>query len=162
MAGICIRNSICRASTATWYEADDATLEITGVQLEVGSVATDFEHRSYDQELKLCERYFEVISQGDAYIAIAMCYNSSTATGVVQCRTTKRAIPTIYQTSGSSYYRFYRDGSSEDFSSFNGLAGAHVNGGAFYQNSALSHTSGHAGGFHGVNANTLVALQAEL
>ena len=90
-----------------------------------------------------------------------MCYSSSTGTGVVQCRTTKRAIPTIYQTSGSSYYRFYRNGGSEDLSSFTGLAGAHVNGGAFY-NSSLSHTQGHAGGFHGVNASALVALQAEL
>jgi len=31
---------------------------ITGVQLEVGSVATDFEHRSFDQERELCFRYF--------------------------------------------------------------------------------------------------------
>ena len=149
-------------NTSTWWTTNDATFEITGVQLEVGSVATDYEHLSFAQDLKRCERYFEVISQGDAYIAIAMCYSSSTATGVVQCRTTKRAIPTIYQTSGSSYYRFYRNGSSEDFSSFTGFAGGHVNGGAFYNNSALSHTAGHAGGFHGVNANTLVALQSEL
>ena len=149
-------------NTSTWWTTNDATFEITGVQLEVGSVATDYEHLSFAQDLKRCERYFEVISQGDAYIAIAMCYSSSTATGVVQCRTTKRAIPTIYQTSGSSYYRFYRNGSSEDFSSFTGFAGGHVNGGAFYNNSALSHTAGHAGGFHGVNANTLLALQSEL
>ena len=32
--------------------------EITGVQLEVGSVATDFEHRSINSELQLCKRYF--------------------------------------------------------------------------------------------------------
>ena len=32
---------------------------ITGVQLEVGSVATDFEHRSFSQELQLCKRYYE-------------------------------------------------------------------------------------------------------
>ena len=32
--------------------------EITELQLETGSVATDFEHRSYGEELRLCERYF--------------------------------------------------------------------------------------------------------
>ena len=32
--------------------------QITGVQLEVGSVATEFEHRSKAQELTLCKRYF--------------------------------------------------------------------------------------------------------
>ena len=32
---------------------------LTGVQLEVGSVATDFEHKSYGQELALCQRYYQ-------------------------------------------------------------------------------------------------------
>ena len=45
-------------NTSTWYTTNDATLEVTGFQLEVGSVATDFEHRSFGQELYLCQRYF--------------------------------------------------------------------------------------------------------
>ena len=44
--------------TSTWYTTNSATWEMTAVQLEVGSVATDFEHRSFAQELALCQRYF--------------------------------------------------------------------------------------------------------
>ena len=35
-----------------------STWQITGVQLEVGSNATEFEHRSYGEELALCQRYY--------------------------------------------------------------------------------------------------------
>jgi hypothetical protein len=37
---------------------------ITGVQLEVGTVATRFEHRPYGVELALCQRYFQKIDNG--------------------------------------------------------------------------------------------------
>ena len=49
-----------------WWQADDATFETTGWQLEVGDVATDFEHRSYQTELLNCQRYFFNI-KGDQY-----------------------------------------------------------------------------------------------
>ena len=45
-------------SATTWWTTNDATIEITGVQLEVGSVATDFEHRSVGDELARCQRYY--------------------------------------------------------------------------------------------------------
>jgi len=34
-------------------------LDVEYAQLEVGSVATDFEHRSYGEELALCQRYYQ-------------------------------------------------------------------------------------------------------
>ena len=45
-------------SDATWFTTDGATFEYTGVQLEVGSQATAFEHRSFTDELLLCQRYY--------------------------------------------------------------------------------------------------------
>tara|TARA_A100001391_G_scaffold189878_1_gene161715 strand:+ start:312 stop:1349 length:1038 start_codon:yes stop_codon:yes gene_type:complete len=39
------------------FDSTDNNFEITGVQLEVGSVATPFEHRSFGEELNLCRRY---------------------------------------------------------------------------------------------------------
>ena len=48
-----------------WYLTNDATLEITGVQLEVGPQATAFEHRSFGEELSLCQRYFyKIVADG--------------------------------------------------------------------------------------------------
>jgi len=48
-------------NTTTWYTTNDATLELTGIQLEVGSQATPFEHRSYAEEFSLCQRYYQEV-----------------------------------------------------------------------------------------------------
>ena len=45
-------------------------VDIAEVQLELGSVATDFEHRSYGEELALCQRYYQRFG-GAAYVGIA-------------------------------------------------------------------------------------------
>ena len=50
--------NLCPPYTANLQETN-ATLQITGVQLEVGKNATEFEHRSYGEELALCQRYYE-------------------------------------------------------------------------------------------------------
>ena len=59
---------------STWLTAGASTFDITGVQLEVGSVATDFEHRSFAQEIALCKRYYQQFPQNpaDAYGGIGM------------------------------------------------------------------------------------------
>lgn len=47
--------------TAYCFASNNDSWQITGVQLEVGKVATPFEHRSYGEELALCQRYTYVI-----------------------------------------------------------------------------------------------------
>ena len=70
---------------------------LTGVQLEVGSVATDFEHRSYGQELALCQRYNQV---GHAKFYMN---NSDDHASCVTFATPMRAAPTMsYTASGGA------------------------------------------------------------
>ena len=42
-----------------WSNSASATFDITGLQLEVGTVATPFEHRSFGDELARCQRYYQ-------------------------------------------------------------------------------------------------------
>ena len=82
--------------TSTWYTTNDATFEITGVQLEVGSVATDFEHRSFAQELELCRRYFQQISPStDGVIALGNSWSSTLNKFVIYFNPNMRASPTV-------------------------------------------------------------------
>lgn len=46
-------------SSGTWAATAGATFDITGLQLEVGKNATDFEYRPYGEELTLCQRYYQ-------------------------------------------------------------------------------------------------------
>ena len=44
----------------SFFDSTDRTFFLTGLQLEVGSQATPFEHRSIGDELLLCQRYFQI------------------------------------------------------------------------------------------------------
>ncbi len=47
------------------------TYQITGIQLELGDTATDFEHRSYGEELALCQRYYQKWTNDSGSVANA-------------------------------------------------------------------------------------------
>jgi hypothetical protein len=78
--------------------ADD-NVYITGIQLETGSNATDFERRPYGMELALCQRYYELLSatgtgQG-AFANSGYGATSGVITQSIMFKATKRTTPTI-------------------------------------------------------------------
>jgi len=79
--------------------------QFTDVQVELGYVATDFEHRSYGEELALCQRYLEVFtSSGVAYHSMSQgsCH-SSQGNALIQFATTKRSNTYSITYSGINY-----------------------------------------------------------
>jgi hypothetical protein len=102
-------NDFSHSSQTDWVGTTGATFYLTGVQLELGSTATDFEHRSYGEELALCQRYFEKLGNpdgvsGNVFFGITSATNATSARGPrIDFKVTKRATPTIALT-GSLYY----------------------------------------------------------
>ena len=82
--------------------------QITGVQLEVGSVATPFENRSYGQEFALCQRYYE---KTDRVCYIGILWGLANTTGAVRgnisFNTSKRASPTVTYSDVSANWSAY-------------------------------------------------------
>ncbi len=73
----------------------NATWQITGVQLERGSNATSFEFRSIGQELSLCQRYYEVLTQNTGnYAVIGLFRGASDYRSTWWFKVDKRATPT--------------------------------------------------------------------
>ncbi len=86
-------------SQTNFYDSTDREFFLTGVQLEVGSQATPFEHRSFGEELALCQRYYYQIEHtGDRRFGVDGLYSSGTGAGLnimFTHPTTMRAGPTL-------------------------------------------------------------------
>ena len=100
----------------TWWTSNDATFEITGFQLEVGSVATDFEHRSFGQEIALCGRYYQnLIAANTKALGIGMAYNGATFQIVLEYPLGKmRTAPSIDAVTGGDYWQIEGGGLSPE------------------------------------------------
>ena len=150
----------------SWFTTNDATFEITGVQLEVSDHATDFEFLSHADELRRCKRYYRVLqdASGGACYMGAVGYNYDVNSVVIQVSFEQemRATPTLDNTSGTNYYRYYRNSSYVDINAFNAINGMTKYGGAFNNSDSGSGTAGQAGAVVLNNTSAKLAFDAEL
>tara|TARA_B100001063_G_C16724648_1_gene535612 strand:- start:253 stop:1350 length:1098 start_codon:yes stop_codon:yes gene_type:complete len=103
--------------TATWGDTTNDTWQMTGLQLEVGSEASDFEHLSIGEELSLCKRYYEEISPANSTYygvgSVSSGGSSPTVIGQVSWDLQKRDTPSVsYSGTPGSHFGVTRAGSS--------------------------------------------------
>jgi hypothetical protein len=142
--------NIAGSTANDWY--------ITGVQLEVGTNASDFEHRSFGEELALCQRYFQTFSYMNGYTHHM--FNANDAYGFVQLpggamRTTPSA-----SLSDTGSDTMHVAGSSKTISSVS-VAASRPDGILHKVVLSTTSTAGHAG--HYDNSSTpYILISAEL
>ena len=87
-------------SSANWY--------VTKVQIEEGSTATPFEHRSIGEELQRCSRYYQVIAPpvAEALISDTIDYDNTTYF-TVDLHTPMRANPSLVISNFNNAFRLY-------------------------------------------------------
>jgi len=137
---------------------------LTGVQLEVGSVATPFEHRSFGEELALCQRYFQVAQSGTNAAISPICngwqQSSSDTRGILKF-SAMRVAPTIAQNTAANYFLFERNGASDLLTELS-VAYSTPTSCLIYDDNTSSGTAGHGGGIYTNNASAYLHLLSEL
>lgn len=144
---------------STWLTAGASTFDFTGVQLEVG-VGTDFEHRSFAQELQLCKRYFQVHNENGKFTGNTSYYRSGSIETQIKFEPEMRATPTFSAATGTNYYYFYRNNSFDNFNSWGSTNAMGQRGGAI--NASTSSASNGIAGAILVNTGGTLHFSAEL
>ena len=95
-AGAWAGSTYLSSTGANNWVGQSSTFYITGVQLEEGSNATEFEHRSYGEELALCQRYYQKLYYNASDYPFGYCYTHGTTESacVVPLASPLRANPT--------------------------------------------------------------------
>ena len=118
---------------------DGSTIDISQVQLELGNIATPFEHRSFGEELALCQRYYQksfaqgVTPQNGQYtVNVTTAWESSTnARGNwIPFPVEMRATPTFTQYGNSSNWQVFTGSSWQTTTNSN--VGSSVKSYGFY------------------------------
>jgi len=137
---------------------------LTGVQLEVGDVATAFDHEDVGTTLAKCQRYFYSVAKGsNLTICNANSYSTTAVYGTIHFPVTMRTNPSsVGAVTGTIYFRFYSAASATDFDSWSGLNDQTANGCTIYKASLSSLTAGRGGWFVTNNASAWLYFSAEL
>ena len=141
--------------------------QIAQVQVEKGSVATDFEVRPIGEEQNLCDRYYQVIADGDGLVIAQGWYITPTGfEASMRLRNMMRTVPSLDQVTGTNYYRIlYSSGSSgltDDINSFTMNSGASNPDLVQLTTTDDSGVGGEPGIYQTQNANAFLGLDAEL
>jgi hypothetical protein len=149
-------NDVTATGATSVVGTNGATFYITGVQLEVGSVATPFERRPYGTELNLCQRYLpEPIVNGTTIMGTALSNTSSYArlTFTIPVRTP----PTGISVSAANHFSVYsfNNTTSGAATSVAFASGDSIGGWVQITTTAGSPTlaAGHTTQFYGSNAS---------
>jgi len=137
------------------------TWQITGLQLEVGSAASDFESLPTDVNLQRCQRYCFVKSNGAGALGIATYYTSSSMRASISFPTTMRAAPTLNVTEVSNGYQMNRNSGSDKVDDFT-INQANLTEAQIINASDASGTAGQAGTLHADLSTCFLAFISEL
>jgi len=136
---------------------------ITGIQLEVGSTATDFEHRSYGEELALCQRYYWKMSAANyasSSLTLSTRWSATDVYGIVKYPVSMRSIPSFTASNGTNHYRDYCTGNGAHFSTIS-VWNAGVDA-SLLNWTAQSKTAGYGGFLRFNSTSAYIAFDAEL
>ena len=149
--------------TTTWYNTNDATFEITGVQLEVSDHASDFEFLSYADDLRRCQRYYQQIVDGNSQtIGLGFNFTTTEIDVVVDFTTAMRAAPSLKQVTGGDYFAVLGGGDSNTFIDGTwSIFGATTSRACIYATADAS-TAGKAKYVRTHNASARLAFDSEL
>ena len=111
-------NKKTTSSQTQWPETDGATWLVTGVQLEIGEQATPFEHRSFGDELRSCQRYCFQLDGGD-YAGVGI--KDSNMEVFFPFPTTMRSQPTVHFSGTLSDYTIRSGGTDRTPTTFSQL-----------------------------------------
>jgi len=153
------------AGISSFFDSTDRTFFLTGLQMEVGSQATPFEHRSFGEELALCQRYCVdlVPDSGSStpYIMGGAVYNDTLVISHITFPVEMRGTPTVTLTGDSGDFSFVEGNQIRPCTSF-GQNGMSSNGGGInWTCSGGGMTSGNAGNIY-IESDKRCIIDAEL